>query len=447
MKKYYFALFLIFLFIHISANSVYDNFIKRDYKANVKKGLNRLHSADDYFYAGLSYFAFNNLKGWSRGFYLFKKSKKYSQANFLRALGNTFPQLFKDNKKITMIVILSIYNQMYDFFLRLLDNDYRKYMNEGNWDQWWNTCEQIRHYFKENRLYPTLVTLVEKDDAVIIKGKNISFFYKSSRIHSITAGSKDIRYFLQLKDKFLYGNVARKYGKLKKRIVNIPAKEINSGYKFKVYFGKIKAGYMYYFLKEKNDYYELYVSIRTTSFLSNLFKMRDYIYIRLRKGDFLPIYYFENIHEGRYRAKRWVTLDPDNFQGLFKDNERIGIGNFTQDSYSLLYLIKETLPKKLSEFTLISRKTVYPFNLEYKNKTIRVHGKKIEGISVKPIARFKLNNKQKGFSGEFFFCKKNNIPYYSKTFTKYGVLTLYLEKEIGAQDFEREDIHYENFSH
>ncbi|MCD6579120.1 DUF3108 domain-containing protein [bacterium] len=445
MKKYFIGLFLIYIFSLMNANSVYDNFKEGNYKANVKMGLNGLYSADDYFYAGLSYFAFDNLNGWERGFYLFKKSKKYSQAKFLRALQKEFPKLFLDNKKLTLLALFSIYGQMYDFLYRILDKDYKEYLYEGNWDQWWNTCEEIRHYLKNERLHPTLISLVEKENVIFLQGKAVEFSYKNNKLSYMAIDNKEIRYFLQLKKKFLYGNVAKKYGKFKERVINISPDEINTGFKFKVYFGKIKAGYMYYFLKEKDGYYELYVNIRTTSFLSSFYKIRDYIYIKLRKSDFLPIYYFENLHEGSYKAKRWTKLDPENFKGFYKGKEGMGLGNFTQDSYSLLYLIKASLPNKLDEFTLISRKMVYPFELKYKKKTIKIKGKKIKGISVLPSARFKLNDKQKGFSGEFFFDTTNNIPIYSKTFTKYGTLTAYFEKELDSQDFEKEDIKYENF--
>ena len=443
MKRIVVCILISILLLYCYGGKVKDKFLKGNFESNIRIPLKKLKSNEDKFYAGLSYFNYDSIYGWERGFYLVRSSK-YSQSDFLNNIKKYIPKMLNDEKKLSYFIINAFYNQMYDVVRNLFTKEYYDLVYLGNRDQWWDQCEKVRHFLKGNSLHPRYLYLEKNDNCIKAKEKPFSLAVKNEKIDGIYYKKDDLFYVIALNENFFLGNIAKKYTKFEKRRIELDQKDIDSGYKFAIYFGKIKAGYMYEFLRDAGDYYELFVTIKTSKFFDKIYKIRDYNYFKLRKDDLAVIYSKENIKEGHYKTHRWAQYYPEDFYGIYKGKEKMSLPIYAQDTYSILYLIKAQLPNCIERANFISVRRTYPFKLNYSKKTFKIKGETIKGIAVQPEY---LGQKpiRKGYDGEFFFDGETFEPVYSKTKTEYGDLTAYVIKKINEKKWLEEGNNYENF--
>ncbi len=434
------ALLFLIIFSAASFCGIKEDFLAGRYEPIIKIPLEKLKTCDDKFYAGCAYLNYEPVKSWERGFYLISSSSA-GDAAFLAVLNKELEHLKKDPMKLSRLFIFSVYSQMYGTILGLLYPDYASYCYDGNADQWRDTCELLRKSFKTNTMHPSVCAGTFKDGRIIFKEKNTVFEISGDSVKSILLNGEEIFYALYRDIGYLPGNIALKYGIFEKRPVEIAASDIGRAYKYTVYFGKIKAGTTYTYLKDEGDHYTLYVHTKTAPFFDLMFKMRDYVSVKLRKGDFATLYLYENLSEGSYKAVRWTEFFPEEYYALYKGKERVSLPVYAQDNYSLIYLIKNMLPVKYGKINVISRKKVFPFELVYESGDQK-GGDRMLTISLKYTGQFELKNK---FSFELLFNETKKETVYSRSQTEYGSLTSQFDGAVSEKEWMKEIGSYENF--
>jgi hypothetical protein len=137
----------------------------------------------------------------------------------------------------------------------------------------------------------------------------------------------------------------------------------------------------------------------TNNFTSSFFKVRDYICATLDAVGGYPIFFQEQIQEGKYRQNRWALFDQAKLTVYCfkKDKAKKEVNEITHDYLTLLYLIRSRTLSPGDTFSL--RCYVYGTDAPVlckvgKRKEITTKAGTFKCISVEP----RLTSKGKNFS-------------------------------------------------
>ncbi len=451
MKKYALLLLIITPLLIFGKADYKKNFSNKKYTDNVRIELRHIDKGEDSLYAGLSHFALTpEVPIWERGFYLLKRSER-SEANLLNNLKKSFPDIFSDKRRLTILIMYIFYNQQYDMLRRLFTEEYESYLYPGNLDQWWDICEDVRHFIKKQGIHPKYMDFVslssnlihtEVKDSSGGRREGFEFHFKGDLLDRITVYGNELYTYAQRENGFSIGPFALLENNTSPEI-DIDANDLDSGYMFSLEFNGVKAGRMLHYLKDSGDVLDLFVSIKTTGLIKALFTMDDKIHVQIRKSDLEVLRIKEDIKQGNYRAERDTIFSPSELTAVYNNKEKVYLADFTRDSYSVMYLLRWLLPEQLNKLNLISRKRVYPFELEYKKGSEKLSGKKIEGIWIIPSYTGRRKLKEDA-STRFFFGKDGKLPLLSLSKTSFGVLKATFEKKLNIEEYTKLGGYYED---
>jgi len=176
--------------------------------------------------------------------------------------------------------------------------------------------------------------------------------------------------------------------------------------------------------------YRIVSKLKSSSSLGFIFTLNDTVEVYTTEDSLLPVYYEENLNEGKYHSRSRLAFNQESLFVVYDDTLRLAIKECSRDLLSFWYYLRTIPLVENDTFKLNVHKSKETHEIEcfvYKKEKIKTNLGEFQAIRVAPQAQGKGIFGKKGSMEIWYADDSTRYPLQIKTRFKYGSIVFKLK--------------------